>query len=137
MVRLENKVANLRPIAGTRRRDDDEAVDRALEEELLADPKERAEHLMLLDLGRNDVGRVAGPMTRIVDDAALMMCVLSKPDRRDGMSLLHIWFKRGYVLPFHSHYLLNLRLLPMLVLHLIEFKSLNLELLFLMLLCLI
>lgn len=49
----------VRPIAGTRRRGRDEAEDRALEAELLADPKERAEHLMLIDLGRNDVGRVA------------------------------------------------------------------------------
>ena len=48
-----------RPIAGTRRRGEDHAADLALEQELLADPKERAEHLMLLDLGRNDVGRVA------------------------------------------------------------------------------
>ena len=49
----------VRPIAGTRRRGYTEAEDRALEEELLADPKEIAEHLMLIDLGRNDVGRVA------------------------------------------------------------------------------
>ena len=49
----------LRPIAGTRRRGATEAEDRALERELLADPKERAEHIMLVDLGRNDVGRVA------------------------------------------------------------------------------
>ena len=49
----------IRPIAGTRRRGADDAEDRALEADLLADPKERAEHLMLLDLGRNDVGRVA------------------------------------------------------------------------------
>lgn len=59
LVRVRDGEVTIRPIAGTRRRDDDEAVDRALEEELLADPKERAEHLMLLDLGRNDVGRVA------------------------------------------------------------------------------
>jgi anthranilate synthase component 1 len=48
----------VRPIAGTRPRGQDEAQDRALEAELLADPKERAEHVMLVDLGRNDLGRV-------------------------------------------------------------------------------
>ncbi|MFQ6023851.1 MAG: anthranilate synthase component I, partial [Acidiferrobacterales bacterium] len=59
LVRLEEDVVTLRPIAGTRRRGRDEADDQRLEQELLADPKERAEHLMLMDLGRNDVGRVA------------------------------------------------------------------------------
>jgi len=59
LVRLRNGVVTIRPIAGTRRRGGTEAEDVALAEELVADPKERAEHLMLLDLGRNDVGRVA------------------------------------------------------------------------------
>jgi anthranilate synthase component 1 len=59
LVRLKNGRVVLRPIAGTRRRGKDDAEDRALETELLADPKERAEHLMLIDLGRNDVGRVS------------------------------------------------------------------------------
>ncbi len=59
LVRVRDGEVTIRPIAGTRRRDEDEAIDRALEDDLLADPKERAEHLMLLDLGRNDVGRVA------------------------------------------------------------------------------
>lgn len=59
LVRLEEDVITVRPIAGTRRRGSSEAEDRALEQELLADPKERAEHLMLIDLGRNDVGRVS------------------------------------------------------------------------------
>jgi len=59
LVKLENGQINLRPIAGTRPRGKTPEADRALEEELLADPKERAEHLMLVDLGRNDVGRVA------------------------------------------------------------------------------
>jgi anthranilate synthase component 1 len=59
LVRLEDGMVTVRPIAGTRPRGADEASDRQLEEELLADPKERAEHLMLIDLGRNDVGRVA------------------------------------------------------------------------------
>ncbi len=59
LVRLRDGEVTVRPIAGTRKRGADEAEDRALEADLLADPKERAEHLMLLDLGRNDVGRVA------------------------------------------------------------------------------
>jgi len=53
--------ASLRPIAGTRPRGADEAKDRSLEQDLLADPKERAEHVMLVDLGRNDLGRVCMP----------------------------------------------------------------------------
>jgi anthranilate synthase component 1 len=59
LTRVENGRVTVRPIAGTRRRGHDEAEDRALEAELLADPKELAEHLMLIDLGRNDVGRIA------------------------------------------------------------------------------
>jgi anthranilate synthase component 1 len=59
LTRVEDGVVTVRPIAGTRRRGKDLAEDLALEAELLADPKERAEHLMLIDLGRNDVGRVA------------------------------------------------------------------------------
>ncbi|MDP2811845.1 MAG: anthranilate synthase component I [Rhodocyclaceae bacterium] len=59
LVRLEDGTITLRPIAGTRKRGATAAEDEALAAELLADPKERAEHLQLLDLGRNDVGRVA------------------------------------------------------------------------------
>ncbi len=59
MVRLKNGKILLRPIAGTRKRGDTEERDKELEKELLDDPKELAEHLMLIDLGRNDVGRVA------------------------------------------------------------------------------
>jgi anthranilate synthase component 1 len=59
LTRVEDDEVTVRPIAGTRKRGADEAEDRALEADLLADPKERAEHLMLIDLGRNDVGRVA------------------------------------------------------------------------------
>ena len=59
LARLEKGMVTVRPIAGTRRRGHDEAEDDALEAELLADPKEIAEHLMLIDLGRNDVGRIA------------------------------------------------------------------------------
>jgi anthranilate synthase component 1 len=61
MVRLEGDRIELRPIAGTRRRGATEDEDKSLEQELLADPKERAEHIMLVDLGRNDVGRVSEP----------------------------------------------------------------------------
>jgi anthranilate synthase component 1 len=60
LVRLEGKKIVLRPIAGTRKRGDTEKEDKSLEEELRKDPKEIAEHIMLVDLGRNDVGRVAG-----------------------------------------------------------------------------
>jgi anthranilate synthase component I len=60
--------ASLRPIAGTRPRGLDEAEDLALEAELLADPKERAEHVMLVDLGRNDLGRVCQPGSVTVTD---------------------------------------------------------------------
>ncbi len=59
LARLENNEVTVRPIAGTRKRGRDEAHDKALEKHLLSDPKEIAEHLMLIDLGRNDVGRVA------------------------------------------------------------------------------
>ena len=59
MVRLRDGKITIRPIAGTRPRGQTPEEDLALEQELLADPKERSEHLMLLDLGRNDVGRVA------------------------------------------------------------------------------
>lgn len=63
LVRLREETVTIRPIAGTRRRGASPAEDQALAEELLADDKEIAEHLMLLDLGRNDVGRVAKPGT--------------------------------------------------------------------------
>jgi anthranilate synthase component I len=59
MVRLEEQTMELRPIAGTRKRGNTEQEDRQLSDELLSDEKERAEHVMLVDLGRNDLGRVA------------------------------------------------------------------------------
>jgi anthranilate synthase component 1 len=68
MVRLENGVATLRPIAGTRPRGNTEQQDRQLANELLHDEKERAEHLMLVDLGRNDLGRIAEVGTVQVTD---------------------------------------------------------------------
>ena len=67
LVQVEDRRIRTRPLAGTRRRGADAAEDAALERELLADPKERAEHVMLVDLGRNDVGRVARPGTVSVD----------------------------------------------------------------------
>jgi anthranilate synthase component 1 len=67
LVQVEDRRIRTRPLAGTRRRGVDPAEDAALERELLADPKERAEHVMLVDLGRNDVGRVAQPGTVSVD----------------------------------------------------------------------
>ncbi len=68
MVRLTEGELLLRPIAGTRKRGATKQRDKELEEELLADPKELAEHLMLIDLGRNDVGRVAKTGTVKVED---------------------------------------------------------------------
>ncbi len=59
LVRLEDNQVTVRPIAGTRPRGETQEQDKSLEEDLLADPKELAEHLMLIDLGRNDTGRVA------------------------------------------------------------------------------
>src|SRR3979411_963825 len=61
LVRVEGDRGETRPLAGTRRRGTDGEQDEALERELKADEKERAEHVMLVDLGRNDVGRVAAP----------------------------------------------------------------------------
>ena len=67
LVQVEGRRVETRPLAGTRRRGADLAEDRRLEKELLSDLKERAEHIMLVDLGRNDVGRVARPGTVAVD----------------------------------------------------------------------
>jgi anthranilate synthase component 1 len=61
LARLEDNKVTVRPIAGTRRRGKDELDDIAMEEDMVNDPKEIAEHLMLIDLGRNDVGRIAEP----------------------------------------------------------------------------
>ncbi|MBI4743726.1 MAG: anthranilate synthase component I [Actinobacteria bacterium] len=68
LVKLEGKRVELRPLAGTRRRGKDELEDEMLEKELMADEKERAEHIMLVDLGRNDLGRVCEAGTVKVDD---------------------------------------------------------------------
>jgi len=73
LVRLEDGIVTERPIAGTRKRGKTEAEDEALAEELLADPKERAEHIMLVDLARNDVGRVCEYGSVHVPDDELMI----------------------------------------------------------------
>ena len=68
LCRVEGGIVTTRPLAGTRPRGRTEAEDLGLEKELLADPKERAEHVMLVDLGRNDIGRVAQPGTVKLDE---------------------------------------------------------------------
>ncbi len=72
LVRLENGIAVLRPVAGTKPRGKTEKEDRKLADELLNDEKERAEHIMLIDLGRNDLGRVAEPGTVQVTDTMVI-----------------------------------------------------------------
>ena len=72
LVRLRDGVVTVRPVAGTRPRGQTPERDAALEADLIADPKEQAEHLMLLDLGRNDVGRVAKPGTVRVTERAIV-----------------------------------------------------------------
>jgi len=72
MVRLENDIATLRPIAGTRSRGKTQQEDRKLADELLNDEKEKAEHIMLIDLGRNDLSRVAEPGSVQVTDTMVI-----------------------------------------------------------------
>ncbi len=94
LVRVQQRQVTLRPIAGTRHRGDSPAEDKRLEEELLADPKECAEHLMLIDLGRNDVGRVSKTGTVKVSDMMVIeryshvMHIVSQVDGRlaDGLT---------------------------------------------------
>jgi len=98
LVRLEDGEVTVRPIAGTRRRGHTEEEDRALEAELLADPKELAEHLMLIDLGRNDTGRVARiGSVRLTDKMVVeryshVMHIVSNVtgQLRDGMSAIDV-----------------------------------------------
>ncbi len=98
LVRLEEGEITVRPIAGTRRRGHTEEEDRALEAELLADPKELAEHLMLIDLGRNDTGRVAQIGTvkltdkMIVERYSHVMHIVSNVTGRlnEGMSAIDV-----------------------------------------------
>ncbi len=108
LVRLEDGMVTVRPIAGTRPRGATEAEDQALEKELLADPKERAEHIMLVDLGRNDVGRVAKVGSVRVSDRMVIeryshvMHIVSnvtgelKP-RMDAIDVLRATFPAGTV----------------------------------------
>ncbi|HEU4454613.1 MAG TPA: anthranilate synthase component I [Longimicrobium sp.] len=99
MVRLEEGVVTVRPIAGTRRRGRDAAQDAELSAELLADRKEQAEHLMLLDLGRNDVGRVARygtvrvPARMVVERYSHVLHLVStvQGELRDGLSAVDVF----------------------------------------------
>jgi anthranilate synthase component 1 len=107
-VRLEDRHAYLHPIAGTRWRGNSEEEDEALAQELLADPKERAEHVMLVDLGRNDLGRVCEygtvtvPTMMAVERYSHVMHIVSdvrglvKPEH-DAFSLLRATFPAGTV----------------------------------------
>jgi anthranilate synthase component I len=108
LVRLEDGQISYRPIAGTRPRGGTEAEDQTLEGELLADPKERAEHLMLVDLGRNDVGRVAKigsvkvPELFTIERYSHVMHIVSQVEGElapayDGIDLLKSTFPAGTV----------------------------------------
>jgi anthranilate synthase component I len=107
-VRLEDGVASVRPIAGTRRRGQTPDEDAALAAELLADPKERAEHVMLVDLGRNDIGRVSDYGTvqvkdlMIVEKYSHVMHIVSQVegrlrDRLNAFDLMRATFPAGTV----------------------------------------
>ena len=98
----------MRPIAGTRPRGGDEAADAAMERELLADPKEAAEHVMLVDLARNDLGRVAVPGTvkvepyRAIERYSHVMHIVSGvkgevEGSKDGFDLFAATFPAGTV----------------------------------------
>jgi anthranilate synthase component 1 len=108
LVRLRDGTVTIRPLAGTRPRGATPHEDKALEDELLADPKERAEHLMLLDLGRNDVGRVAKIGTVTVTDQFFIeryshvMHIVSNvegmlDDKHDALDALAAGFPAGTV----------------------------------------
>jgi anthranilate synthase component 1 len=108
LVRLEGDKVTLRPIAGTRPRGATPEEDRALAEELLADPKERAEHVMLIDLGRNDVGRIAETgSVRVTDQMVIeryshVMHIVSNVEGRlkpglDALAVLRATFPAGTV----------------------------------------
>ncbi|HHT9125362.1 MAG TPA: anthranilate synthase component I [Candidatus Brocadiia bacterium] len=97
MVKVVDGKVNVRPIAGTRQRGESEEKDDALARELIADPKERAEHIMLLDLGRNDVGRVSQYGSVHIDEQMIIeryshvMHITSSVTGklRDGMNAFH------------------------------------------------
>jgi anthranilate synthase component 1 len=108
LVRLEGGKVTLRPIAGTRRRGATPEEDKLLAEELLADPKERAEHVMLIDLGRNDVGRIAQVgSVRVTEQMVIeryshVMHIVSNVEGRlkpglDALAVLRATFPAGTV----------------------------------------
>lgn len=107
-VRLDERQAIVRPIAGTRRRGKNHAEDLFLEKDLLADPKERAEHVMLVDLGRNDLGRVCRygsvhvPELMVVERYSHVMHIVSQVEgdlepELDSFDLLRATFPAGTV----------------------------------------
>jgi anthranilate/para-aminobenzoate synthase component I len=107
LVRLEGGIGSIAPIAGTRPRGSTPSEDRALEEELVADPKERAEHMMLVDLARNDLGRVSKTGSVRVEGLAHVeryshvMHLVSNvygevdPEKADAMGLFRAAFPAG------------------------------------------
>ena len=108
LVRLEGDTVTLRPIAGTRPRGAGREQDEAYERDLLADPKERAEHVMLMDLGRNDIGRVAQIGTvrvtenMVVERYSHVMHIVSNVEAKlkpglDALSVLRATFPAGTV----------------------------------------
>ena len=107
-MRLEGRRATVRPIAGTRPRGKTPAEDQALEHELLADPKERAEHVMLVDLARNDLGRVCEygsvhvPEQMVVERYSHVMHIVSQVEGQlrpefDAFDLVRATFPAGTV----------------------------------------
>ena len=98
LTRLEDGVVTVRPIAGTRPRGHSESEDQSLERDLLSDPKELAEHLMLIDLGRNDVGRIAKTGTveltekMVIERYSHVMHIVSNVNGqlKDGMSAMDV-----------------------------------------------
>lgn len=96
--RFEDGLATVRPIAGTRRRGLTEAEDRAMAQELISDPKERAEHVMLVDLGRNDIGRIAKfgtvtvPDLMVIENYSHVMHIVSSVQGqvRDGLDCFDV-----------------------------------------------
>src|SRR5258708_9113880 len=88
LLRVEDEIARVRPLAGTRRRGRTPAEDEALAAELLSDPKELAEHVMLIDLARNDVGRIAQtgtvkvPVRVVVERFSHVMHIVSEVSGR-------------------------------------------------------
>jgi anthranilate synthase component 1 len=106
LVRLEEGRVEVRPIAGTRRRGADAQEEQQLKEELINDPKERAEHIMLVDLGRNDLGRIAAvgtvqvPELMIVERYSHVMHLVSQvqadlASEKDGFDVLAATFPAG------------------------------------------